>query len=177
MSVEGEICRYGMQKMNIGELSKRSGLSTSRIRFYEQSGLLEAAERGLNGYRSYPAEMVQMLELVTMAQSVGFSLEEIRALLPAGLNDWNHDLVVDALRQKISDVEALQKKLRQSKKQLNALLSQIEARPDVMDCRDNAQRIMALALSQESSAPIEESAAHEKVGKLMRNAHRKPSAS
>ena len=67
--------------MNIGELSKRTGLSTSRIRFYEQSGLLQAAERGLNGYRSYPPEMVQMLELIAMAQGVGFSLDEIRALL------------------------------------------------------------------------------------------------
>ena len=54
--------------MNIGELSKRTGLSTSRIRFYEQSGLLQAAERGLNGYRSYPPEMVQMLELIAIAQ-------------------------------------------------------------------------------------------------------------
>lgn len=162
--------------MNIGELSKRSGLSTSRIRFYEQSGLLQAAERSVNGYRTYPAEMVQMLELITMAQSVGFSLEEIRALLPAGLNDWKHDEVVTALQQKIADIQELEKKLRQSKKQLVALLAQIEARPDDMDCRDNAKRIMSLALTQESATLLDEASANEKVDKLMRKASRKQSA-
>lgn len=71
--------------MNIGELSKRTGLSTSRIRFYDQSGLRQAAERGLNGYRSDRPEMVQMLDLISIARSVGFSFNEIRALLPPGL--------------------------------------------------------------------------------------------
>ena len=42
--------------MNIGELSKRSGLNVSRIRFYRQSSLLQVAERGANGYCAYTAE-------------------------------------------------------------------------------------------------------------------------
>lgn len=159
--------------MNIGELSKRTGLSTSRIRFYEQSGLLQAAERGLNGYRSYPPEMVQMLELIAMAQGVGFSLDEIRALLPPGLQGWNHEAVVGALRQKIADIKAMEKKLQTSKKQLQALLTDIEARPDNMDCHDNARRVLSHVLAQQSESLASEAAAEEKMGKLMRTGHRK----
>lgn len=159
--------------MNIGELSKRTGLSTSRIRFYEQSGLLQAAERGLNGYRSYPPEMVQMLELIAMAQGVGFSLDEIRALLPPGLQGWDHEAVVGALRQKIADIKAMEKKLQTSKKQLQALLTDIEARPDNMDCHDNARRVLSHVLAQQSESLASEAAAEEKMDKLMRTGHKK----
>ena len=43
--------------MKIGELSQRTGMATSAIRFYESSGLLPAAERGANGYRQYGEEI------------------------------------------------------------------------------------------------------------------------
>lgn len=159
--------------MNIGELSKRTGLSTSRIRFYEQSGLLQAAERGSNGYRSYPPEMVQMLELITIAQGVGFSLDEIRALLPPGLQGWDHEGVVGALRQKIADIKAMEKKLHTSKKRLQALLTDIEARPENMGCHDNARRVLSHVLAQQSGSLTSEAAADEKMGKLMLTGHKK----
>lgn len=152
--------------MNIGELSKRTGLSTSRIRFYEQSGLLPAAQRGLNGYRSYPPEMV------VMAQKVGFSLEDIRALLPRGLQGWDHDGVVATLRQKPPDIKAMEKQLQTSKRQVQALLADIEARPDDMDCQDNARRVLTHVLAQQSASLPSESAAQEKMGQLMRAARK-----
>lgn len=37
--------------MKIGDLAKRTGLTASRIRFYERVGLLKAVERTTNGYR------------------------------------------------------------------------------------------------------------------------------
>jgi DNA-binding transcriptional MerR regulator len=54
------------------------GLAASRIRFYEDAGLL-VAQRQANGYRDYPEQAVLLLELITGAQRAGFSLEEIRA--------------------------------------------------------------------------------------------------
>lgn len=158
--------------MNIGELSKCTGLSTLRIRFYEQSGLLPAAQRGLNGYRSYPPEMVQMLEWVVMAQKVGFSLEDIRALLPRGLQGWDHDGVVATLRQKLADIKAMEKQLQASKRQVQALLADIEARPDDMDCQDNARRVLTHVLAQQSAFLPSETAAEEKMGQLMRAARK-----
>jgi MerR family transcriptional regulator, copper efflux regulator len=64
--------------MRIGEVAKRSGLSTSRIRYYEANALIPKAERDDNGYRKYPASIVEMLRLIDGAQQLGFSLNEIR---------------------------------------------------------------------------------------------------
>lgn len=60
--------------MRIGELAQRSGLTASRIRFYETSGLIDAVERNANGYREYTAEAVVTLDIITEAQKAGFSL-------------------------------------------------------------------------------------------------------
>jgi hypothetical protein len=44
--------------MRIGELERRSGLSTSRIRFYEAKGPLNVVSRKANEYREYPAPKI-----------------------------------------------------------------------------------------------------------------------
>lgn len=67
--------------MLIGEIAKQTGLSASRIRFYEAQGLLSAS-RHANGYRSYDADALVALNIITSAQDAGFTLEEVRRLLP-----------------------------------------------------------------------------------------------
>ena len=62
--------------MNIGELAWRTGLTASRIRFYESLGLLPMVERMPNGYRRYPRDAQLLLELIDTAQQAGFSLDE-----------------------------------------------------------------------------------------------------
>ena len=97
--------------MNIGELAKRTGLTNSRIRFYESAGLLKTVDRRPNGYRTYSSDAVLVLELITTAQKAGFSLDEIRTLLPSDLDRWEHDALLDALRKKVRDIEALEQRL------------------------------------------------------------------
>ena len=132
--------------MNIGELAKRTGLTSSRIRFYERAGLLQTVDRRANGYRTYPPEAVLVLELITTAQKAGFSLDEIRKLLPPGLDHWDHAALIEALRRKVVDIEAMETCLKQSKAQLVALLADIEAKPDDMDCAANARRVLSHVL-------------------------------
>lgn len=129
--------------MNIGELAKRTGLTNSRIRFYESAGLLRTVDRRPNGYRTYPPEAVLVLELITTAQQAGFSLDEIRKLLPPGLDNWDHAALVAALRRKVADIEALEARLTESKAQLVTLLADIEAKPDDIDCATNARRALS----------------------------------
>lgn len=129
--------------MNIGELAKRTGLTSSRIRFYERAGLLTTVDRRPNGYRSYPPEAALVLELIVTAQKAGFSLDEIRTLLPADLTNWQHDALLETLRGKVKDIEALQKRLMQSKAQLMALIEDIEAKPGDIDCVANARRVLS----------------------------------
>ncbi|OLS63718.1 MerR family transcriptional regulator [Pseudomonas putida] len=128
--------------MKIGELAKRSGLSASRIRFYEASGLLNAVERTGNGYRSYGADAVWILELITGAQRAGFSLEEIRSLLPMSSGGWQHDELLAGLRRKVAEIEVLQERLARNKAQLLVAIDGIESRPEGRDCVENAQQVL-----------------------------------
>ena len=132
--------------MKIGDLSKRSGLTVSRIRFYERIGLLKAAERRTNGYRTYSADAAVALELIDTAQRAGFSLDEIRTLLPSDLEQWEHDALLDTLRRKVAELDAMQGRLEQSRAQLRALIDDIEARPDDIDCATNARRVLSRIL-------------------------------
>ncbi|SOD30217.1 DNA-binding transcriptional regulator, MerR family [Variovorax sp. YR752] len=63
--------------MKIGELAAATGVAPSAIRFYEKSGLLPAAQRGSNGYRSYSNDAIERLRLIQVAQSLGFSLDAL----------------------------------------------------------------------------------------------------
>ncbi|WP_198969901.1 MerR family transcriptional regulator [Xylophilus sp. ASV27] len=140
--------------MKIGELAGRTGLATSRIRFYERIGLLKAVERQENGYRSYPEDAVLALKLIAAGQQAGFSLDELRALLPSDLASWEHGTLLDTLRRKVQDIEALQAQLAQSKAHLVELMAQIAAKPQDMDCAANARRVLSeMQLVEADAAP------------------------
>ncbi|NAX25439.1 MerR family transcriptional regulator [Vibrio sp. V38_P2S17PM301] len=128
--------------MKIGELSKRTGLAASKIRFYEDRGLLTQVNRKSNGYRSYPPEAELVLNLIITGQNAGFSLDELQKLLPSDLERWDHHSLVVALREKLNDIEALERKLADNKAQLTKILSEIEFKPTDIDCADNAKRVL-----------------------------------
>lgn len=128
--------------MNIGELARITGLNASRIRFYERVGLLKAVRRQSNGYRHYSAESVLILNLIVTAQKAGFSLEELRTLLPGDLVTWDREQLLATLRRKVAEIELIEQQLAQNKAQLTSLLAEIEHRPDDLDCAANARRVL-----------------------------------
>lgn len=128
--------------MKIGELARRSGLAASTLRFYESKGLLTAVDRQSNGYRSYPPEALAVLSIISDAQQAGFSLEEIKQVLPEDMSSWRHDALMAALRKKIADIESLEVRLARNKAHLLSLMQLIDAKPEDVDCKDNAARIM-----------------------------------
>lgn len=67
--------------MKIGELAERSGLAASAIRYYERLGLLPKPKRGANGYREYGDATLEQLHVIDIGQSLGFTLDAIRAVL------------------------------------------------------------------------------------------------
>ena len=146
--------------MRIGELAARSGLTASRIRFYEASGLISVVERGANNYREYTPDAVLLLEIITSAQNAGFSLEEIRRLMPprsdasldASLDSRHHDVLVGALKRKVAEIEALRERLAESLERLHGIIETIENKPEGLSCGDNAKRVMTRFRKQSASA-------------------------
>lgn len=68
------------QAIQIGELSRRTGCNIETIRYYERIGLMPAPPRR-GRYRSYDADHVGRLGFVRRARELGFTLDEVRALL------------------------------------------------------------------------------------------------
>ncbi|MBB4863229.1 DNA-binding transcriptional MerR regulator [Pseudomonas nitritireducens] len=130
--------------MKIGELARLSGLAPSRIRFYEASGLIAPARRLANGYREYPAETLDLLEIIRSAQQTGFSLEEIRSLLPhANPIENGHGELVAGLRRKVAEIETMERQLQANRERLLAVIDEIENKPEGMGCQANAERMLA----------------------------------
>jgi MerR family redox-sensitive transcriptional activator SoxR len=67
-------------ELTIGELSARSGLATSALRFYEREGLIEARRTDGN-QRRYPGVTLRRVALVQAGKAAGIPLERIRAAL------------------------------------------------------------------------------------------------
>jgi len=65
----------------IGRLAKLSGVKPDTIRFYERSGLLPKPQRLASGYRIYDNAALKQVRFIRKAQSLGFSLDEIRRIM------------------------------------------------------------------------------------------------
>jgi MerR family transcriptional regulator, redox-sensitive transcriptional activator SoxR len=66
--------------LTISEVSRRSGVAASALRFYEEKGLI-TSERAGSGHRRYPRAVLRRVAFVVFAQKMGLSLEEVGAEL------------------------------------------------------------------------------------------------
>ena len=81
--------------VTIGEIARRSGVSASALRFYEERGLI-ASERAGSGHRRYPLHVLRRIAFIVFAQRIGLQLDEIATELaklpidraPSG-DDWS----------------------------------------------------------------------------------------
>ncbi len=128
--------------MKIGELARRSGFKASAIRFYESRGLIGAAARQSNGYRDYPEDAVLALGIINGLQQAGFTLDELRAFVPADLANWPHDELLARLNRKVDEMRAAEKRLRHGREQLQAVLRIIESKPEHVDCLTQARQVL-----------------------------------
>lgn len=109
------------QGIKIGELSRRTGCHIETIRYYERIGLMPAPPRR-GRYRSYGSGDVARLGFVRRARELGFTLDEVRALL--GLAAGGHascaevrDLAASHLedvRTRIADLKRMERVLAEA---------------------------------------------------------------
>ena len=71
-----------MQELDIAEVSRRSGVAASTLRFYEEKGLIRSlGRRGLR--RQFDAGVLERLALIALGRTAGFSLDEIALMFAA----------------------------------------------------------------------------------------------
>ncbi len=106
--------------LTIGDLAKATGTKAETIRYYERIGLLPKPSRTSGNYRDYgPAELGR-LSFVRRARGLGFSLDQVRALLSLS-DDRTRDCVeIDRIAEahlrevdrKLADLRALRRELK-----------------------------------------------------------------
>jgi DNA-binding transcriptional MerR regulator len=112
----------------IGEVAVRAGVSVDTIRYYERRRLLPPAPRTAGGYRVFSPDTVARVRFIKQAQSVGFSLKEIAALLnanpPNGVSECQR--MRELLLAKLEEVEARLSELRQFRRTLRHYLAECD---------------------------------------------------
>lgn len=111
--------------MKIGEAAERSGVSPKMIRYYESVGLVPGASRRANGYREYGDAEVATLQFVRRTRDLGFSLEEVGALLTLWSNKKRPSREVKRLAER--HVAALELKIRDMRAVIRTLRGLSEA--------------------------------------------------
>jgi MerR family mercuric resistance operon transcriptional regulator len=70
-----------MQEMTIGQLAEAAEVNVETVRYYHRRGLLPTPSRPVGGIRRYPTDSLTRLRFIKRSQSLGFSLDEVEALL------------------------------------------------------------------------------------------------
>lgn len=63
--------------LRIGQVARASGLSPDTLRYYERIGLLPRARRTSGGFREYPEDIVNRVEMIQRSLVLGFTLAEL----------------------------------------------------------------------------------------------------
>jgi MerR family transcriptional regulator, copper efflux regulator len=112
-----------MQDLGIGELARRAGVGIDTVRYYERSGLLAPHSRLPSGFRRYRDLEVARLRFIRRAQSLGFTLGEIKSLLKLSAQR-NIAQVKRSAQAKLEDVERRMKELQRVRDGLAELISE-----------------------------------------------------
>lgn len=120
-------------ELSIGKLAEVAGVSIETIRYYQRRGLLVEPPKPMGGHRRYAPEQAKRIRFIKRAQMLGFTLDEVGALLKldaACACDETRALAVRKLgliEQKMADLAAM----RQA---LGGLVQQCDAREDHATC-------------------------------------------
>ncbi len=121
--------------LTIGHLARQTGTKVETVRFYEKSGLLPAPARTEGNYRSYDRAHLNRLSFIRRARDLGFSLDQIRALLALSDDRNRPCAAVDAIaNQHRAEVERKIRDLTALKLELDRMIDQCGCGV-VADCR------------------------------------------
>lgn len=121
--------------MAIGALARATGAKVETIRWYEKVGLLPPPARSAGNYRSYGAPHLARLSFIRRARELGFSLDQVRALLGlAGQPDLPCGAVDAIAREHLAEIDRKIADLQALRGELGSLIDQCGC-GTVSDCR------------------------------------------
>lgn len=108
-----------VEVLTIGKLAKAADTKIETVRWYEKVGLIDRPGRTNSNYRSYTSRDLARLTFIRRARDLGFSLDQVRALLDLASDPGRDCGSVDALAsghlaavdRKIADLAALRREL------------------------------------------------------------------
>jgi MerR family transcriptional regulator, mercuric resistance operon regulatory protein len=120
-------------RLTIGWLSKRTSVNIETIRYYESIGILPKPARSSGGHRLYADAHRRRLVFIRQARELGFSLDEVRALLGLeGGRRMTCAKVKSITEQHIADIRRQVKDLKRIERVLTEMVAQCrdDERPD-----------------------------------------------
>ena len=121
-------------RVTIGELASRCGVSRDTVRFYERERLMPAPRRSASGYRLYEDGDAARVRFVRRAQAIGLTLDDVRELLslqPRTTGECRR--VADRLKARVAVVDEKIAQLRAFRHELVRNLEKCE-RADSGSC-------------------------------------------
>ena len=122
-----------MATVGIGKLAQESGVPIETVRHYKNIGLLSPAWRLASGYRQYGEAERKRLRFIRRAKTLGFTLDEIKALLELSAGN-NVDRIRRAAISRLADVERRIEELGRVRDSLRALIKSCPGHGRAEEC-------------------------------------------
>lgn len=113
--------------LKVGELAERAGVGVQTLHYYERLGLLPNPNRSASNYRLYPTDALRRVQFIKKAQSLGFTLEEIKEIL--GLREQGRApcrCVADVGKKHLQELDARIAALREFRRELASVVPKWE---------------------------------------------------
>jgi DNA-binding transcriptional MerR regulator len=124
-----------MQEFSIGDLAARSGVKVPTIRYYEQTGLIDAPARTGGNQRRYAQGALDRLRFIAHARAMGFSMDSLKAMLRLSRHKEAPCADLDSLvRARLAEVDERLARLARLRGELAGMLDS-HSHGTVADCR------------------------------------------
>lgn len=111
--------------LKIGEVSKESGIGIEALRFYERSGLLGKPVRSESNYRLYDEGVLERLAFIKKAQTLGFSLDEIKRIIADARSGASPCADVrEIVRRRLGELDERMREMKRYRKELAETLEE-----------------------------------------------------
>lgn len=110
-------------RYTISQLAHAADVPTTTLRYYERIGLVQPKDRSAGNYRLYGDESLRTLQFIRAAQSIGFTLDDVKTLL--GAQDGGVPTCRDVqglIEERLADIGARLRDLRHVQKVLKSSL-------------------------------------------------------